>query len=179
MAPEFVLLDDYTVPGYGLKASLSLKLKDEDASGDSSTTSKAKKGTKGKSLEVKTFIRFKDEKDLRELYSKAEAVAGGDGTLYTITNRTANATGMRQGRFSGDMKAEPQDGLAAWLVSFTLAEHLSVPERKEKREVKPEATTQQNTGSSIVPPPEPEKEPELDWLQRRLKALDTTLGGSK
>lgn len=179
MAPEFVLLDDYTVPGYGLKASLSLKLKDEDASGSSSSTSKAKKGNKGKSLEVKTFIRFKDEKDLRELYSKAEAVAEGDGTLYTITNRTANATGMRQGRFSGDMKADPQDGLAAWLVSFTLAEHLSVPERKEKREVKPEATVQQNTGSSVAPPSEPEKEPELDWGQRSIKALEDLINGEK
>ena len=39
--PDFLLLDDYTVPGFGLTASLTLPIKDEDASGDSSSTSKA------------------------------------------------------------------------------------------------------------------------------------------
>ena len=46
--PDFLLLDDYTVPGFGLTTSLTLPIKDEDASGDSSSTSKAEKGKKGK-----------------------------------------------------------------------------------------------------------------------------------
>ena len=175
MAAEYVLLDGWTVPGYGLTAALSLKLKDEDASGDSSSTSKAKKGNKGKKLEVKTHIRFKDEADLRELYAKAEAMSGGDGQLYTITNRTANATGMRQGRFSGEVKADPQEALFEWIVSFTLAEHKSVPERTEAREEKPAATAPQNEGQTVAPPPQEEAKKEPDRIQQALLWLENKL----
>ena len=115
--PDFLLLDDYTVPGFGLTASLTLPIKDEDASGDSSSTSKAGKGKKGKKLDVKIKIRFKDEAKLTEFMALAEATSKGDGKLFTITNRVANAGGMRQGRFSGDLKVDPQDGLAT--VSYT------------------------------------------------------------
>lgn len=178
MAAEYVLIDGWTVPGYGLTASLSLKLKDEDASGDSSSTSKAKKGNKGKKLEVKTHIRFKDEDDLRELFTRAEAMSGGDGQLYTITNRTANTAGMRQGRFSGEVKAEPQESLAEWIVSFSLAEHKSVPERSEAREEKPAATAPQNEGQAVAPPPAQEEEKkELDWLQKKLQSVNDLLKG--
>lgn len=175
MAVEYVLLDGWTVPGYGLTATLSLKLKDDDASGDSSSTSKAKKGNKGKKLEVKTHIRFTDEDDLRELFTKAEAMSSGDGQLYTITNRTANTAGMRQGRFSGEVKAEPQESLAEWLVTFSLSEHKSVPERTEEREEKPQAVAPQNEGQAVAPPPQEEEKQELDWFQKKLQNLNEVL----
>lgn len=190
MPPDFLLLDDYTVPGFGLTASLTLPIKDEDASGDSSSTSKAKKGNKGKKLEVKVNIRFKDEAKLTELITKAEAMSAGDGQIFTVTNRVANAAGMRQARFSGDLKVDPQQGLAMWTVSFSIAEHKSVPERAEAREEAPTTTTQQHTGQAVDNAAAPADsttsadstaqaagtEDKLDTLQQGLKKLENWFG---
>lgn len=183
MPPDFLLLDDYTVPGFGLTTSLTLPIKDEDASGDSSSTSRAKKGDKGKKLEVKICIRFKHETKLSELISKAEAMSAGDGQVFTVTNRVANAAGMRQGRFSGDLKVDPQQGLDMWTVSFSIAEHKSVPERAEEREKPRETTTQQNsgqavdnaaapTGSTAATNTEAEQKENLDGFQRGLQTVE-------
>ena len=178
--PDFLLLDDYTVPGFDLSASLTLPIKDEDASGDSSSTSKADKGKKGKKLEVKTKIRFKDEDKLTEFMALAEAMSKGDGKLFTITNRIANAGGMRQGRFSGDVKVDPQDGLAMWTLSFSLAEHKSVPERAEQREGTPSVAAQQNNGGKVDATAAPEgsttENEQLDTTQRWLKKLESWWG---
>ncbi|GAB1254763.1 baseplate complex protein [Desulfovibrio falkowii] len=178
--PDFLLLDDYTVPGFGLTASLTLPIKDEDASGDSSSTSKAGKGKKGKKLDVKIKIRFKDEAKLTEFMALAEATSKGDGKLFTITNRVANAGGMRQGRFSGDLKVDPQDGLALWELSFSLAEHKSVSERAEDREDSPSVSAQQNGGSKVDASAAPDgstaEGEQLDLLQRGLKKLEDWWG---
>lgn len=185
MPPDFLLLDDYTVPGFGLTVSLTLPIKDEDASGDSSSTAKAKKGDKAKKLEVKVCIRFKDEAKLSALVSKAEAMSAGDGQVFTVTNRVANAAGMRQGRFSGDLKVEPQQGLAMWTVSFSIAEHNSVPERAEEREEPRETSTQQHSGADVDNAAAPagstatgtvDKEENLDATQRCLKKLENWFG---
>ncbi len=174
---SFLLLDDFTVPGYGLQVSLSHQFKDEDSSGETSSTAKAKKGTKGKRLECKIYIRFKDEADLRALTRVAEQTSGGDNKVYAITNRTANAAGMRQGRFSGDFKADEQEGLRCWLVSFTLAEHISVPERAESREPAKAATAQQSQGEPVAATPkDEEKTEELTWFEKKLKAANDALG---
>lgn len=173
---DFLLLDDYTVPGFGLTTSLTLPIKDEDASGDSSSTSKAEKGKKGKKLEVKTKIRFKDEDKLTEFMALAESMSKGDGRLFIITNRIANAAGMRQGRFSGDVKIDPQEGLAMWTLSFSLAEHKSVPERAEEREATPAVAAQQNNGAKVDAAAAPEgataEAEQLDTTQRWLKKLE-------
>lgn len=181
--PDYLLLDDYTVPGFGLTAALTLPIKDEDASGDSSSTSKAKKGNKGKKLEVKTSIRFTDEDKLTAFMALASATSKGDGKLFTITNRVANAAGMRQGRFSGDVKVDPQDGLAMWTVSFALAEHKSVPERAEEREATPAVTAQRNSGGKVDATAAPEgstapatEDEQLDIVQRGLKKLNDWWG---
>lgn len=174
--PDFLLLDNYTVPGFGLTASLTLPIKDEDASGDSSSTSKAEKGKKGKKLDVKIKIRFKDEAKLTEFMALAEATSKGDGKMFTITNRVANAGGMRQGRFSGDVKIDPQEGLAMWELSFSLSEHKSVSERAEDREDTPAVAAQQNNGSGVdagaAPDGSTAKGEQLDLLQRGLKKLE-------
>ena len=178
--PDFLLLDDYTVPGFGLTTSLTLPIKDEDASGDSSSTSKAEKGKKGKKLEVKTKIRFKDEDKLTEFMALAESMSKGDGRLFIITNRIANAAGMRQGRFSGDVKIDPQEGLAMWTISFSLAEHKSVPERAEEREATPAVAAQQNNGAKVDAAAAPEgstgETEQLDIFQRTLKKVNDWWG---
>ncbi len=172
---SFLLLDDFTVPGYGLQVSLQNKFKDEDASGETSSTAKAKKGTKGKRLECKIYIRFTDEADLRDLTRVAEQTSKGDNKVYSITNRTANAAGMRQGRFSGDFKADEQESKRCWLVSFTLAEHISVPERAESRETPKSAEAQQNEGESVSSAKDEQKQ-ELSWFEKELKAVSDALG---
>ncbi|EPR43151.1 nucleoid DNA-binding protein [Desulfovibrio sp. X2] len=174
---SFLRLNDFTVPGYGLQVSLGLKFKDEDASGDTSAAAKAGKGTKGKQLECKIFIRFIDESDLRDLTRVAEARSGGSNTVYTVTNRTANAAGMRQGYFSGDFKADEQEGKRCWLVSFTLAEHISVPERAEARETPKPTTTQQNAGQSVTPSSADASSTEdLSPFEKWLKSQNAAIG---
>jgi len=164
---NFLRLDDFTVPGFDLQVSLGLKFADSDASGDSSSTAKADKGAKGKKLEVKIKIRFRDEADLRGLIRVAEATENADRKVYTLTNGTANAAGMRQAKFSGDFKAEEQEDKRCWQVSFSLAEHISVPERAESREIAREAQAQEADGAvvaeTIVDAP-----PELDAFARNV-----------
>lgn len=172
---SFLRLDDFTVPGYGLQVFLSLKFKDDDASGDSSSTALADKGTKGKRLECKIYIRFKDDKDLRALTRVAEAKVKGDNKVYTLTNRTANAAGMRQAKFTGDFKAEEQEARRCWLVSFALAEHISVPERVESREARKEAQTPQSEGQTVAPPEE--EEVPLSPFEKWLKEQSDRIGG--
>ena len=104
----FLRLDDYTVPGYELTVSLSFDFKKDDASGDSSSTAKASKGTKGKRLSVSLKIRYADVEQLRELVHTAEAKQGGDGKIYTVTNDTANALGVRQASFTEKFQVTPQ-----------------------------------------------------------------------
>lgn len=94
----FLRLDDYTVPGFGLRVSGAFQLKKVDASGETSSTTKADKGTKGKTLTVTTQIRYQDEADLRELIRISEAKGSGEsGKVYTITNTTANAARNQAG----------------------------------------------------------------------------------
>ena len=88
---SFLILDDFTVPGFGLNVSVSEQLKSEDASGESSSTATAKKGNKGKKLEVRLSLRFRHADDLRQLMRVAEATSGKDGKVYTITREDAFA----------------------------------------------------------------------------------------
>ena len=108
----------------------------------------------------------------------AEAMSQGDGKLFTITNRVANAGGMRQGRFSGDVKIDPQEGLAMWELSFSLGEHKSVPEMAEDREATPAVGAQQNNGDKVdgAAAPEGSTGEDLDFLQRGLKKLNDWWG---
>lgn len=173
---SFLILDDYTVPGFGLNVGISSQFKDEDASGESSSTAKADKGKKGKKLEVRLSLRFKDANDLRELMRVAEATQSGDGKIYTITNDTANAAGMRQGRFTGSFKADEDEKLRMWSISFTLAEHKSVPEMAEARQTAKPAATQASQGAPVGAQEEEEKEESLTATEIILKYLNEKIG---
>lgn len=132
---NFMRLDDFNVPGYGLSVTGSLDIRTADLSGETSGTDAVSKGTKGKKLDVSLSIRFEDEADLRDLIRVAEARGnGGRLKVYTVANTTANAAGVRQARFEGAVRWQEKDGLRAWDVSFALREYLSNPERVEQRE---------------------------------------------
>ena len=174
---SFLKLDEYTVPGYGLNVGISAPLKDEDASGETSSTARAKKGNKGKKLEVRLSIRFTDADDLRELMRVAEATNGGDGKVYTVTNDTANTAGMRQARFTGSIRADESENLRKWDVSFTLIEHISVPEMAEGREAKKGSATQKNEGTPLGSGgEEPAGEEKLTRVEKILQYLNEKIG---
>ncbi|GAB6177972.1 hypothetical protein JCM16814_28630 [Desulfobaculum senezii] len=146
-------LDDFTVPGYGLRVSGDLEIKTADLSGETSGTATAEKGVKPKKLRVSCTVPFAESHALRGLIRIAEA-KDEDGTLhiYTVANLTANAAGVRQAQFCDHVQWQEVDGLAAWSVSFTLREHMSVPERVETRQ-KPKQKTveQQSEGKAVTP----------------------------
>lgn len=172
---SFLILDDFTVPGFGLNVSINEQLKSEDASGESSSTATAKKGNKGKKLEVRLSLRFKHADELRQLMRVAEATEGKDGKVYTITNDTANAVGMRQGSFTGNIKVDEAENLRLWEISFTLTEHISVPEMDESRQGAKPVATQKNAGAAVGGDEE-EKEENLSSFERVLKKLNEAIG---
>ena len=175
----FLRLDDYTVPGFGLRVSGAFQLKKADASGETSSTTKADKGTKGKTLTVTTQIRYQDEADLRELIRISEAKGSGEsGKVYTITNTTANAAGIRQVIFADRVSWDEQEGRRCWNVSFTLAEHKSVPERAEARKAdKPltAASSSPAAGEGAIAPAE-QAEKEMGWIYKLLKKANDAIG---
>ncbi|MCT4627963.1 hypothetical protein [Halodesulfovibrio sp.] len=118
------------------------------------------KGVKPKKLNVATNIRCEDARQLRDLIRVIEARgAHGEGKVYNITNREANAAGIKQVRVSDRFSWKPIDGVKAWAVAFTLREYLSVPEKAEKREKTPEPVAQKSEGTAIAPK-QPDAEPQ-------------------
>ena len=145
---NFLRLGDYNVPGYGMVIGASMDIKASDASGETSGTDEVDKGTKAKKLSVSLSILFENIDDLRSLARVSEAKDNGTRRIYTITNRTANALGVRQVRFAENISFQEKDGLRAWDVSFTLKEYLSVPERVEQREKKAKPVAQTSVGTA-------------------------------
>lgn len=173
---SFLRLDDYTLPGFGLTVAVTQPFPDDDASGNTSSTAQASKGAKAKRLDVRFYLRFSDESALRALARVAEAITNGERSIYTVTNRTANAAGMRQGRFTGDLKAEEQEDRRCWLISFALREHVSVPERAEAREPARPTVAGQNEGQTVAPEATMNQQQELSSAERILQAAEATLG---
>lgn len=172
-------LDDYNVPGHELKIGGGMDIRAADASGETSSTDEVDKGTKGKKLSVFLIIKFSDEADLRRLTRVAEAKVNGARKVYTITNLTANAMGIRQVRFAENFNAQEKDGLRAWDVSFTLKEYLSNPERVEQREQKTASVTQTNDGTTTeetraAETAEAVNEP-VTGIEKILKVIDEAL----
>lgn len=131
----YMMLDDYTLPGFGLTVSASMEIRSEELSGETSGTDQADKGVKPKTLSVALSIRFTEESDLTKLTRLAEGKdANGEMAVYDITNGLANAMGIRQVKFSDNYSAKPASGLRKWDVSFTLKEHRSIPEMAEARQ---------------------------------------------
>lgn len=174
-----IRLDDYNVPGHELQIGGGMDIRAADASGETSSTDEVDKGTKGKKLSVSLVIRFKDESDLRKLTRVAEAKSNGSRKVYTITNLTANAMGIRQVRFAESFNVQEKEGLRAWDVSFTLKEYLSNPERVEQREQKqdPVALTNDGTTTEETRPAETAEavEEPATGIEKLLKTIDEAL----
>ncbi len=131
----FLRLGNYNVPGYNLNVSGGMEIWDEEISGETSGTDVVNKGIKAKTLSVSLSIRFKDKDKLRELIRVLETKEpNGEMKIYTIANRTANMGGITQVRCSSSVGWKEESQIRAWSVSFSLREHLSVPERVEQQQ---------------------------------------------
>ncbi|SMF94442.1 hypothetical protein SAMN02949497_1757 [Methylomagnum ishizawai] len=130
-------LDGKKIQGHGLRVSAALPLASEDMSGNSSATPKAETGDKGKSLSVSLQIRYQDATWLSDLIALAEGKDGNqERRMFAVQNRTAQAMGIKQVKFDGNLDVKEADRLRAWEVSFTLAEYRSTPEKVEERNPK-------------------------------------------
>lgn len=174
-------LNGTQLPLKNLRLSVRQQLAGQDMSGQTSATDQAETGSKGKILTVRGVIPFTKSPLLTNLFSMAEVQEEGARLIYRISNRTAEALKIRQVKFQGAVRADEQDSLRQWSVSFELIEHLSVPERVEQRQPDHPATQQKVQGVSTPVAPganddvPPGTEVELSFIQNILKGLDNYL----
>ncbi|GHA05484.1 baseplate complex protein [Oceanisphaera arctica] len=169
------------------RLTLSMEFKEKDTSGQTSGTSGAEQGEKGKELQVTGLIPFVDQMALARLFELAQDKGdGNERKIYRIGCELAEAVKIYQVKFAGRIMAPEQEGLLAWRVSFTLREHLSVPEKREQRRIKPDAIIGQATeGTQPVAPAGAisgdgqDQQPELGRVGRFFKRIDDAMGEKK
>ncbi|MFJ4194669.1 DNA-binding protein [Pseudomonas sp. NPDC089534] len=146
-----------------------------------SSTDKAHKGFKPKTLAVSLTIPFVDQTQLIDLMRLAEATAGGGQLhLYRVVNDTAEAFGVRQVEFSEGVSAREADNLKAWLVQFTLSERESNPEKVEERRADNKVNAQGAPGCAVGEGGSASGDkPELSGFEKVLGRVDRWLGGSE
>lgn len=121
------------------QATVKFSRETQDTSGQNSTTATSDKGAKAKSLDVSGLIPYQHSDWLSDIFKMAEAIDGkSEPVVYRIANMTAQAVGMREGFFDGEITAEEQS-TQGWQVAFTLKEKNSVSEKKVQRAPKPKA----------------------------------------
>lgn len=141
---------EYQVPGKDLSVSLAMPLARKDISGQTSSTDTVTAGNKAKKLSVALTLTFAEGNALRRLSSVAEAIDdSGDPLTYTIADDLAEAMNIRQVRFAESLRVDPQTGKRAWTVRFTLAEHLSVAEKREQRAEEPTPNARETAGENV------------------------------
>lgn len=174
-------LNGTQLPLKSLRISVRQQLAGQDMSGQTSATDQAETGSKGKVLTVKGVIPFTKKQLLTYLFSLAEAQENEARQIHRISNKTAEALKVRQVKFQGAIRADEQDTLRQWSVSFELVEYLSVSERAEQRQPDKPAAQQQMQGvntpvdagqSDDVPPG---TDIELTGVMKVLKAVDNAL----
>ena len=159
-----------------MRVTVSQQFPDKDQSGQTSATSKAEQGAKGKELRINGEIPFKDVATLTRLFQLASATdPGGKRVVYRVANNVARAVNLREATFSGTLDAPQQDGRMSWAVTFTLTEYLSVPEKKEAAAIsRKTGKIQTAAGSGTTAGEDAEK---MTWFERKvLKPVNDALG---
>jgi hypothetical protein len=171
-----ISLNAQTIPLKTLRITASQELATEDASGQSSSTDSAETGMKAKMLSVTGFIPFAKVEILTNLFKLAEATQGGARVTYRIANRTAEALGVKEVKFSSSIEAVEQENTRQWSISFTLAEVRSVPQKKEERTPQAAAAQQGATGqTAATEDAPPQTEVPLTGFTAFLKSVDQSL----
>lgn len=130
--------------------SVSMELKDQDMSGQSSSTDKAEQGDKGKTLSFVGTIAFNNPALLTKLYDFASAKDEHDNRMvYRLGNDLAKSLKIREGKFTGNINASEHGSLLAWNVSFEIREYNGVAEQKELRKNQKNNTTPQKQNTRL------------------------------
>ncbi|MDD8344104.1 hypothetical protein LAW33_18085 [Escherichia coli] len=163
-----------------MRVTVSQQFQDKDQSGQTSATTKSEQGAKGKELRISGEIPFKSPEILKRIFELASATdAGGNRQKYRVAHEVARAVNFREATFSGTLDAPQQDGKMAWLVTFTLAEHISVQEKREARATGKMSAQKQTAGNAGQPGGQSagEDEEKLTWFEKRvLKPVNDALG---
>lgn len=140
-------LNGALLPLDNMSVSMSMELKDQDMSGQSSSTDNAEQGDKGKVLSFSGTIPFKSIENLTKLYQFASAKEADDTRqVYRVGNNLARSLKIREAKFTGTITATEHDSLLAWNVAFELREFNGVAEQKDNRQKQQNQVNQvQNT----------------------------------
>lgn len=157
----------------------SMQFKEKDQSGQSSSTNKAEQGISPKELQVSGLVPYDEPEILTKIWAMAEAVGeSGELKTYRVACPVAQAINFREATFSSSITAAPQGNKLAWLVSFTLKEKQSIPEKKQARAGKVgTAKTQSPDGAKVEDLSEPEEE--LSWFEEKVLGPINGLGDDK
>ncbi|MCI4239349.1 hypothetical protein F6X50_20030 [Dickeya dianthicola] len=167
-------LDGEAIPLRGLTVTPSMQFEEKDQSGQTSSTANAEQGIKPKELRVSGVIPFTEAKVLARLFALAEAKEGNKLKRYRVANPTAQAINFRLATFTGSIDAPKQDGKQAWMVTFTLREHVSVSEKRDARAGNQTETKKQAPGKGGDAG---ESDEQLSWFERKvLKPVNDALG---
>lgn len=173
----------YQLPLKDLDVRLNMKLENQDASGKTSSTDDLNNGTKPKRLMVNGVLAMAEAEQLTVLIRKAEAVsADGQRQVYTITNGVADASDVREVKFTDNFDVRQRQGVRAWQINFTLKEHKSVPETAESRATNNPVINAATTSGNSVSSPDDQGNDGIDaaeiqhgFVYSMLKNLDNLL----
>lgn len=173
-------LNDKLLMGQDIKVAIKLQFGDSDLSGQGSGTESAETGTKAKQLTVSLIVPFEKIDWLTQIVTLAEATdkASGARVVYRVGYDAARAIKLYQAKFVGELNITELDDTQGWLVSFTMQELLSVPERKAQRDAILPAK-QQGGGDIVAGVDNPNIPPntELTGFESVLKYIDTAVAG--
>lgn len=161
-----------------MRVTISQQFPDKDQSGQTSATTKAEQGAKGKELRVNGEIPFKDAATLTRIFQLANATdAAGRRVVYRVANSVARAVNLREATFSGSLDAPQQDGRMSWAVTFTLTEYLSVPEKKEAAANGRKTSKMQTAAGAGGQAAAGEDADKMTWFEKKvLKPVNEALG---
>jgi hypothetical protein len=127
-------LNDFEILSRNLRVRAGFRVESKSLGGNTSATDSSLKGIKPKQLRVSMQVPFEQEDHLRELVAVAESTDdNGDLTVYTVTDPSAKAFGIKQVTFDGEFSAPAHGDLEAWWVTFSLKEYKSVAEQMDHR----------------------------------------------
>lgn len=172
-------LDGEGIAMQNMLVSPSMQFQEKDQSGQTSSTANAEQGIKAKELRVSGLITFDNQTVLQRLFQIASATeSSGALKTYRIANNTASAINFREGTFTGQIDATPQEDILAWQVSFTLREKGSVPEKRQARKANATTSTKQTgaAGANGSASADEDKD-KMSWFEQKvLKPVNDALG---
>lgn len=172
-------LNGEAIPLKNMRVTLTQQFQDKDQSGQTSSTTKSEQGVKGKELRVSGEIPFKSPDVLKRVFELATATdSSGQRQKYRVAHEMARAVNFREATFTGSLDAPQQDGKMAWLVTFTLTEHISVQEKREARADSKTTAKKQTAGGAGTGGGQDaaEDEEKMTWFERKvLKPVNDAL----